>query len=75
MILNILKRLILNCYWTRPFFQKLAKTCKKNFKKFSKDHKELEKTLQDKLDVSLEESTQICDACETFKKKKGSRYV
>ena len=37
----------------------------------SKDHKELEKTLQDKVDASLDESTQICDAHETFKEKES----
>ena len=30
---------------------------------------ELEKTLQDKVNVSLYESTKTCDACEVFKEK------
>ena len=42
-----------------------------DFKKLSKDHMELEKTFQDKVEVSLDKSTQTCKACETFKEKKS----
>jgi len=41
----------------------------KDFKKLSKDHIELEKAFQDKVDVTLDESTQTCDAYETLKVK------
>jgi len=61
----------MNYYQTRPFFRKLTKTWEKDFKKLSKGHKELEKTLQDKTNVSLDKSTHTCNACETFKEKES----
>jgi len=36
---------------------KAYKNLQKDFKKLSKDHKKLEETLQDKVDISLDEST------------------
>ena len=48
---------------------KAYKSLSKDFKKLSKDHIELEKAFQDKVDVTLDESTQTCDAYETLKVK------
>ena len=50
---------------------KAYKNMPKDFKKLSKDHLKLEKTLQDQVDVSLNEYTQTCGACVTLKEKES----
>jgi len=62
-------------YQTCPFFQKAYKNLQKDFKKLSKDQKELEKVFQDKVDVSLDESTQTYDAYENLKIKISKLYL
>jgi len=61
----------MNYFETHPFFQKFTKTCEKISKKLFKDHFKLEKTLQDQVDVSPDESTQTCKACGTLKEKES----
>lgn len=75
MILNLLNKPIMKYYQTCPFFQKAYKNLQKDFKKLSKDQKELEKVFQDKVDVSLDESTQTYDAYENLKIKISKLYL
>ena len=71
MTLNIFEKLITSFHPTHLFSQKLKKP-NFFFKNPPKDHLKLEKTLQDQVDVSLDESTQTCEACTTLKEKKSN---
>jgi len=51
-------------------FYKAYRNLWKDFKKLSKDHKELEKALDAKADSSLDESTQMCNSYVTLKNKR-----
>jgi len=50
---------------------KAYKNMRKDFKMLFKDRMELEKTFQDKVEVSLDESTQTCEASENFIEKES----
>ena len=58
-------------YLTHIFSQKAYKNLQRDFKNPSKDHRKLEKILQDQVDVSLDESTQTYEACITLKEKES----
>ena len=50
---------------------KAYKNLQRDFKNLFRDHLKLVKTFQDQVDVSLDESTQTCQACITLKEKES----
>ncbi|KAG5149304.1 hypothetical protein JHK82_016185 [Glycine max] len=71
-LFEILLKVVFNVEYLRFF---LLESLRNDFNKLSKDHKELQKVYEAKVDNSLEETIQKCNAYETVKLEETKIYL